>query len=320
MVEPSIKKGKKPRVWAVGGGKGGVGKSVLSALLAYWLARMGHKTVLVDADLGGANLHTLLGIKIPPRTMNDFISRKYDTLEEVCIDVEENLRLISGASEVLSLANPLFVQKVKIIQNVYRLDCDYVVLDLGAGASFNVLDFFLVSHRKLVILTPQPTAIQNAYGFIRNAVYRRLCQLVRQQPSLDALVKAAMDPKNDLKMRTVKELLKAIEESEGPQTADALREELSKIQPAIMTNMAKEDKDKNAGKIVQLVSKKYLTIQCADMGGVAFDKQIEKTLLGMVPLTTLDSSSEALASVYNIAAELVSDGRQTSQVEARRAG
>jgi len=119
-----------PIIWAVGGGKGGVGKSVVSTILAFWLARNGKRTVLIDVDLGGANLHTLLGIKSPPRTLIDFINRKFGSLEEICIDTEaKNLCLISGSSEVLSLANPHFSQKVKLINHFSRLDADYVVID-----------------------------------------------------------------------------------------------------------------------------------------------------------------------------------------------
>jgi len=300
------KKISRPKVWAVGGGKGGVGKSVICTLLAFLLARMGKRTILVDTDLGGANLHTLLGIKNPPQTLNDFLTRKYDALEEICIESEqENLRFISGASEVLSFANPRFAQKVKIIQNIFKLDCDYVVMDLGAGASFNVLDFFLVSHRKITVLTPQPTAIQNAYGFVRNAVYRRLSQLARREPSLGALVKTAMNPRNELKVRTIKELFQAIEDTEGPGVVEGLQKELARVQPAIITNMAREERDKKAGRIVRLVSEKYLMVQCTDMGSVSYDKQIEKMLMGMVPLTKLDRSSEAFACVYDIASKLL---------------
>ena len=75
-----------PKILAVGGGKGGAGKSVFSTILAFWLARIGHRTVLMDVDLGGANLHTLLGIKSPDRTLNDFITRKFGELEDICID------------------------------------------------------------------------------------------------------------------------------------------------------------------------------------------------------------------------------------------
>lgn len=303
---PKVRQKPIPRIWAIGGGKGGVGKSIVSTLLGFWLARMGKRTVLVDADLGGANLHTLLGIKNPPRTLNDFISRKYESLEEVCLESgEENLLLISGASEVLSLANPQFAQKVKIIQNVFRLDADYVILDLGGGASFNVLDFFLVSHRKIVVLSPQPTSIQNAYGFVRNAVYRRLSQLARKDQVLQSLVKTTMNPKNELQVRTVKELLQVVRDSEDDAVMERLTKEIQKIQPVIITNMAKDLRDKNAGRIVQLVSEKYLMIQPVDAGSIAYDKQLEKMICGMVPLTDLDQSSEAVACVYEIATKLV---------------
>ena len=197
-----------PTIWAVGGGKGGVGKSVISTLLGFWLSQMGKRTVLIDVDFGGANLHTMLGIKSPPKTVNDFITKKYDRLEDICIETGiENLRLLSGASEILSLANLQFAQKIKIMQSISQLDTDIAILDLGSGTSYNVLDFFLMAHRKIVVLTPQPISIQNAYAFVRNAVYRKLSRLSSQKPALLATIKTAMDPKNEMNVRTVKDLL-----------------------------------------------------------------------------------------------------------------
>jgi flagellar biosynthesis protein FlhG len=295
-----------PKVWAVGGGKGGVGKSVISTLLAFWLTRMDKQAILVDTDLGGANLHTLMGIKSPPRTLNDFITRKFDSLEDICIpSAIENLRLISGAGEILSLANPKFAQKVKIIQNIFRLDADYIILDLGAGTSFNALDFFLVAHQKIAVLSPQPTSIQNAYAFVRNAVYRRLSQLTSREPSLKSLVETAMNPKNELKVRTIKELFEAITDAEGTDVVEGLQKEIERIRPAMITNMTKDTHDKNAGQIVKLVAEKYLMIHPTDLGGIVYDKQIDRMVSEMVPLTKLDQSSEAFACLYEIATKLL---------------
>ena len=174
-----------PQVWAVGGGKGGIGKSVLSILIAMALAEKGEDTVVIDGDLGGSNLHTFMGIRTPGRTLNDFIGRRYDTLEEVCISTEqESLRIICGASEVLTLANLKYTQKMKILQAISKIRADHVVLDLGAGTGFDTLDFFLSAHRQIVVMTPQPIAIQNAYAFVRNAVYRALSRLTSRRPSL----------------------------------------------------------------------------------------------------------------------------------------
>ena len=297
-----------PTIWAVGGGKGGVGKSVVSTILAFSLARKGKRTVLIDADLGGANLHTLLGIKSPPRTLIDFINRKFGSLEEICIDTEaKNLRLISGASEVLSLANPHFSQKVKLINHFSRLDADYVVIDLGAGTSFNVLDFFLSAHEKIVVLTPEPTSIQNAYIFVRNAVYRRLSRLSSKNPSLQTLVKIAMDPKNELQVRTVKELLQFIQESGGKDEAMAIEKEIGEIRPAVITNMVRDNKEKNAGRIVQIVAEKYLMIQSTNLGSVSYDRQIFSMVSDMASLIKLYQSGHASANIYEIVTKLLGD-------------
>jgi flagellar biosynthesis protein FlhG len=297
-----------PKILAVGGGKGGAGKSVFSTIMAFWLARIGHRTVLMDVDLGGANLHTLLGIKSPDRTLNDFITRKFGELEDICIDTsEKNLRLISGASDVLSLANPHFSQKIKLMTHLSRLDADYVVLDLGAGTSFNVLDFFLIAHKKLVVLTPEPTSIQNAYIFVRNAVYRKLSRLSSKNPSLQALIKIAMDPKNVLKIRTIKELFQFIEESDKTNIIEVLKKEIGDMHLGVVTNKVRNEKEENAGRIVQIVAEKYLTIPSTDLGCVSYDSHIHTMVSDMIPLTNLDQSSQAYGNVYEIANKLSRD-------------
>ncbi|MBW2296655.1 MAG: P-loop NTPase [Deltaproteobacteria bacterium] len=294
-----------PKIWAVGGGKGGVGKSVLSTIFALWLVRMGKRTIIVDVDLGGANIHTLLGIKNPPRTINDFITKKYPSLEDICISTGvENLRLLSGASEILSLANLQFAQKVKIIQGLRQLDAEFVILDLGAGTSYNVLDFFLIADRQIVMLTPQPISIQNSYAFVRNAVYRKLSRITSQKPGLLAIIKSAMDPKNELNVRTINELFRVIRRDGGPDTADFLKKELATIQPALVTNMARSHKDKNAGHIIQLVSEKYLMIKPKDLGGVIYDNHLNSLVSGMTLLTQMDPSSEAFAGMHDITIRL----------------
>jgi flagellar biosynthesis protein FlhG len=297
-----------PKILAIGGGKGGAGKSVFSTIMAFWLARTGHRTVLMDIDLGGANLHTLLGIKSPNRTLNDFITRKFSELEDICIDTsEKNLRLISGASDVLTLANPHFSQKIKLINHLSRLDADYVVLDLGAGTSFNVLDFFLIAHKKIIVLTQEPTSIQNAYIFVRNTAYRKLSRLSSKNPSLQVLIKIAMDPKNVLNIRTIKELFMFIEESDDKNIIEVLKEEIGHIHLGVVTNMVKNEKEENAGRIVQIVAEKYLTIPSTNLGFVSYDKHIRTMVSDMIPLTNLDQSSPAYGNVYEIVSKLSKD-------------
>jgi len=296
-----------PTVWAVGGGKGGVGKSVISTLIAFWLSRSGKSTVLMDMDLGGANVHTLMGIRNPSRTLNDFVTKKVKSLDDACITSEvDGLKLIVGAGEILSLANPKFAQKIKIIRAVYGLDVDHVILDLGAGASFNILDFFLTAEKQITVVTPQPTSIQNAYAFLRSAVYRRLSQLTSRDPSLMTLIQTAMNPKNELQMRTIKELCHVIEELEGAESVEALKKEIARIRPLVVTNMVRDPNDKNAGRIVQLVAEKYLTIQSDAACGVSYDRQVDRMISEMTPLVQLNRSSRVFSDIHDVCTRMMS--------------
>ncbi len=290
-----------PQIWAVGGGKGGIGKSVLSILLSIALAEKGQNTVVIDGDLGGANLHTFMGIRTPSRTLNDFISRQYSSLEDVCMGTEQKgLRIICGASEVLTLANLQYAQKTKILQAISKIEADHVILDLGAGTGFNTLDFFLAAHRQIVVMTPQPVSIQNAYAFVRNAVFRTLSRLTSRRPSLGDLVKAAMNPKNDMQVRTVSALLDRVAENGNPADAAEMAAHLKRICPTLVTNMAREPRDKNAGRIIQMVSQKHLMIQAHSGGGVYFDPQINAMVSAMEPLTRVNRDSNAIQSALAI--------------------
>jgi flagellar biosynthesis protein FlhG len=283
-----------PEIWAIGGGKGGVGKSLVSILLAMELAQQNQRTILIDADLGGANLHTLMGIKTPSRTINDFIMRRYASMEEICLPTAlKNLQIVAGASEILSLANPQYAQKNKIVQSLSRLAADHVVLDLGAGTSYNVLDFFLIADHPIVVVTPQPISIQNAYGFVRNAVYRKLSRLATQHTSLHKIITQAMDPKNENQMHTIPDLFANIRASYNNGVIGQFQSALAKITPWIVTNIARDERDDNAGRIIQLVSEKYLAINVRALGAIHYDPMIDQLVSRMAAMTELPSRSRA---------------------------
>ncbi|MBW1992341.1 MAG: P-loop NTPase, partial [Deltaproteobacteria bacterium] len=163
------------KLWSVGGGKGGVGKSIITMGLGICLAQMGKRVVLIDGDLGGANLHTLMGVRFPQVTLEDFLLRKVARLEDTIIKTQfEGIGLICGADDILGAANPTYAQKIRLIQQIEELPADFVLLDLGAGTSFNILDLFNFSPGKIAVFTNQVTSLQNAYGFIKSALYRKL--------------------------------------------------------------------------------------------------------------------------------------------------
>lgn len=162
-----------PELWAVAGGKGGVGKSVLSANLALWAARRGLSVMLVDADLGGANQHTLFGVQVPRLTVQQFLNGEHKKLEDVALPTRyQGLKLVSGRCDELGDANPQHSRKMKLVRHLKKAPVDVVLIDLGAGTSFNVMDLFLAADVQLVVTVPEPTAIQNAYGFMKCAYAR----------------------------------------------------------------------------------------------------------------------------------------------------
>lgn len=307
--EPSERIKSNPTLVAVGGGKGGVGKSILSILLGQWLARLEKRCVIVDLDLSCGNIHTLLGIKDPRMTLKDLISKSVSSLEDVALSTSiENLRVICGASEVLSIANPVFAQKVKLLRSLSSLEADFIILDLGAGTSFNTLDFFLACEKQIVVTTVEPTAVQNAYVFLRNAVFRRLSQLSRRNDTLRELVTITMNPGNSLKLRSVKDLLEVVSDLGGERLASPIRSELRRIWPGIVVNKVRDIRDLNSASVIRHVANKYLLLEVEELGGVAFDRQIERMVSEMEPLTNCREGG-AYESIFEIASQFAMEVR-----------
>ena len=164
-----------PRVWAIGGGKGGIGKSVIAANLAVVLAQRGCRVVLIDADLGGANLHTILGVPARGPTLSDFLHRRSERLCDILVPTATaGLSLVSGSRAPVDSANPRYAQKVRLLRHIATLPADHAVLDLGGGSSFNMLDFFLAADHGVVVVVPEATSVENAYHFLKAAYFRRM--------------------------------------------------------------------------------------------------------------------------------------------------
>jgi flagellar biosynthesis protein FlhG len=162
-------------IWPIGGGKGGSGKSFLASSLGRLLAGLGKKTLLIDLDLGAANLHTLVDVPYPEKCLSDFIRNEICLLENIVLETPvSNLFLISGAQDNLDIANLPYDKKLKTLKAISKLKYEYILLDLGAGTSFNTLDFFLTSRNGIFITTPEPTSIENVYRLMRAIYFRRI--------------------------------------------------------------------------------------------------------------------------------------------------
>ncbi|MCL6563323.1 MAG: MinD/ParA family protein [Firmicutes bacterium] len=155
------------RTLAVTSGKGGVGKSNLTLNLALALAQLGDTVTVLDADLGLANINILLGVN-PPHTLLDVVDRRM-TLQEIMVVGPGGIRIIPGASGVTQLASLSRTQIDRIVAGFGEIDGEsqWLLIDTGAGLSPAVLSFVLAAEEVLVVTSPEPTALADAYGVVK---------------------------------------------------------------------------------------------------------------------------------------------------------
>lgn len=155
------------RIIAVTSGKGGVGKTNFSSNLSLSLARTGKRVIVLDADLGLANLHVIMGVR--PKYDLEHVMRGQKTLREVLHPGPGGVLLIAGGSGIPELANLSPATRDSFVQGMQSLDtlADIIIIDTGAGLSHNVMAFLCATQEVIVVTTPEPTALTDAYATIK---------------------------------------------------------------------------------------------------------------------------------------------------------
>ena len=182
------------KIIAVGGAKGGVGKSMLAANIAVGLALLGQKVVLADLDLGGADVHLYTGVKSLAKTWNDFLDKKVDSIKDILTPTAfKGLSLIGGDSSKLGSANLPYSQKLKIMRHLKELETDFLVVDLGGDTTYNGLDFFLLADQKIVVSGTEPASVLDSYTFVKVVFNRFLERFFSEHKSLKDLAEQIRD-------------------------------------------------------------------------------------------------------------------------------
>jgi len=292
-------------VIAIGGGKGGVGKSFFASNIACSLAKNGRKVILIDADLAGANIHILFGIKYPAHTLGDYLKKKVAAFKDVLLPTMlPNLSLICGASDLLEIANPHYAQKQKMINDIEKLNADIIVIDIGAGASFNNLDFFNMADTGVLVTTPSPTALQNAYGFLKMAVQRKVQTLFPgDSETKQRLLSAFGDAATYKNMKQIVAMLEGADPAGAAQVAGLLKES----RYWIVVNMATYQEEQRVAKALGGVAYQYLNVNLLSLGSILYDIEVENSIRKMEPLLRLDGSP--LTAIFSNMAEKLSSDR-----------
>lgn len=266
-----------PQIWPIGGGKGGTGKSFLTGSLGILLAREGYKTLLIDLDLGAANLHTMIGAASGDKSLSDFVNKRVKSLQETIVGTPTpNLFLVSGAMNNLDIANLAHEQKMRILRNITKLPYDYILLDLGAGTSFNTIDFFLISNTGIFVTTPEPTAIENIYRLIRSVYFRKIRQVLDVQ-DFRSLAKEAAERNSKATVTNPDLLLHVISEL-NPEKGEILEAALNSMEFSLLMNQHRKQDNSNIGEFICRIIDNHLSFKMHFLGNVAFDDNVHRAI------------------------------------------
>ena len=288
----------------VASGKGGVGKSLIAANLAIALAQAGNRVVLADLDLGGSNLHLILGVRTDGPSIGAFLGKKKidfaDVIHESGIP---NLSFVPGDGEIPGLANLGAAQKNMLIRRLSDLDVDYLVLDLGAGTSQSILDFFLMSGQGIVVTTPTPTATVNAYLFLKNAVFRLLQRSVNRKSPGSAYIDGLFKDRGTLQRIYIPDIVHELEDRD-PQAAQRYRQAARRFHPRVIMNMLDDPKQAETVTRLRRSAHQYLDVDLIHLGIIYRDTIQDTALTARLPVIRYKPESVLSQAIYRIAEKL----------------
>jgi flagellar biosynthesis protein FlhG len=292
------------RLLPIASGKGGVGKSVFAANLGLALARAGRAVVLVDLDLGGSNLHTCLGVKNRYAGIGDLVWKKERSLAGLLVETGyERLWLVPGDGLQPGTANLEWFAKKRILKELVALPADFVILDLGAGSSYNVVDFLLASTEGIVVVRPEVTSILNAYSLLKTAAYRHhLRSFAEASPGRAAVMEFAsrktegaglsfLDFARDLAGRF-------------PGEGEAALERLGAFKPSALMNQGRGGGDAELGYRLRDIASKNLGLSLGFLGYLLEDEGVPRSVAARRPLLDLDPEAPFSRGVKAVASRI----------------
>jgi len=305
------------RIYSVGGGKGGSGKSFIAASLGILLANLGKRVVLVDLDLGASNLHTLLGMKIPEKGLDNYLDKATTTLEEVALNTTvPNLYLVSSTRCSLEIANLFYAQKLKIITAIKSLPFDYILLDLGPGTNFNTLDFFLIAPQGFFVTTPEPTAIENTFIFMKS-VYLRKLKLSLKEANMWHTCQEELTKLSRGSLKSPLDLINIVVATD-PEKGKILEDLLSDLEFKLILNKFRGQINENLGEQLVEVCNRHLYPNFGFLGNISYDNRVYESILARNIFIKKYPYTKTVSDLQNIVRNLTGEKQESLRVRVQQ--
>ncbi|MDT8424230.1 MAG: P-loop NTPase, partial [Desulfuromonadales bacterium] len=267
-----------PLIIPVASGKGGVGKTMLTANLAIALARQGHRTIVADLDFGAANLHSFLQLSNDNPGIGDYLMARTAELSELLVTTPDpHLHLLPGDGQTPFMANLTYAHKVRLINALRQLDCRYLLLDLGAGSAFNTLDFFLISDHGLLVATPDLPSAMNLMVFTKNLVLRLISRAIKRDERLTAILKEVQTRPLRAPATTVEMMLARIDEHDSV-IAEKIAARLARLTPRIVLNMGEHPDEIFMAEKIGSNLRQRLSVEIECLGFIGRDPQVRQSI------------------------------------------
>ncbi len=303
------------QVIPIASGKGGVGKTLVAANLAIALGKSGKRVVLADLDLGGSNLHLVLGTTGLNAGIGNYINTPDIDFESIVYETDyKNVRFIPGDSEIPGMANLKASQKKTLIKKLFSLDCDYLIVDLGAGTNYNTIDFFLASGQGIIVTTPALTATLNAYVFIKHSIFRIMDTSFRRKTVARGYIDRLKEDSSLIQKIYIPKILENIKR-EDPESYNRFEAKIRNFSPLLILNMVEDPRQSAIAGKLRRSCREYLGLDLEHLGVIYRDELQNIALNSRLPIVSYKPRSVLSQAVFRIADKLQIDFRAETSAD-----